>query len=153
MAGSAGARWPGALALAAVLAAGAPAGLTQPGPGRLLGGPAEGDIQLKDGAGHWMLMRGIPVDHAGIDGRSTRVAVIDSGVAADHPQLAGLVSVAKDFTGEGAEDKVGHGTVMAITLRAAGASMGMAAPSPEIVSAKVAGADGTIRKQAVIAAI
>ena len=129
--------------------------LTQPPRGVLLGGPSEGDVRLKDNAGHWMLVEGIPVAHGNVDDRSVRVAVIDSGVALDHPQLKGLITGTKDFTGEGIEDRIGHGTVVTILLRAAEQSAPAEPhlPPSSILVAKVASADGGIKKSSVIAAI
>jgi len=81
---------------------------------------------------------------------ATRVAVIDSGVAPGHPQLAGYVVEAVDFTGEGLEDALGHGTSVALV-----AAFGERLPQPEValLSAKVAGRHGRVREQDVIRAI
>jgi type VII secretion-associated serine protease mycosin len=46
-------------------------------------------------------------------GEGVTVAVVDSGVDAAHPQLAGVVSRQVDLTGTGARDCVGHGTAVA----------------------------------------
>lgn len=46
--------------------------------------------------------------------RSPVVALIDSGILPDHPLLAGRVLEAVDMTGEGIEDRSGHGTIQAI---------------------------------------
>jgi type VII secretion-associated serine protease mycosin len=46
-------------------------------------------------------------------GEGVTVAVVDSGVDASHPQLAGVVSGSVDLTGTGARDCVGHGTAVA----------------------------------------
>src|SRR5262249_39071334 len=63
---------------------------------------------------------------AGIaDGSGVTVAVIDSGVDAGHPQLAGVVLPGEDLldrTGSGRRDCVGHGTAVASII--AGAPQG-----------------------------
>jgi tetratricopeptide (TPR) repeat protein len=46
--------------------------------------------------------------------RSTVIAIIDSGILPEHPLLAGRIVEMVDFTGEGAGDKCGHGTIEAI---------------------------------------
>ncbi len=79
----------------------------------------------------------------GATGRGVRVAVVDSGVDADHPRvggLAGSVSIDADPDGgtrasEGPhEDLVGHGTACAAIIR-------MLAPEAEIYSVRVLGAN------------
>lgn len=78
------------------------------------------------------------------------VAVIDSGVAAGHPQLGGYVVQARDFTGEGPQDDLGHGTALALVAVFGERSVetGVA-----ILSAKVAGRSGRVREDDVIQAI
>ncbi|MEU8283804.1 S8 family serine peptidase [Micromonospora sp. NPDC048905] len=60
---------------------------------------------------------------AGYTGRGVTVAVLDSGYDTDHPDLAGRVSAAQDFTGTGSvEDRFGHGTHVAATVGGSGAA-------------------------------
>ncbi|KUM67081.1 serine protease [Streptomyces curacoi] len=61
-------------------------------------------------------------------GEGVTVAVVDSGVDATHPDLAGQVLAGKDFTGGGNahEDKMGHGTVMASIIAGHGHGPGNA---------------------------
>ena len=53
---------------------------------------------------------------AGYTGKGVSVAVLDTGIDTSHPDLAGQVAGAKNFTEESAEDLVGHGTHVASTI-------------------------------------
>ncbi|MEV4116345.1 S8 family serine peptidase [Nonomuraea sp. NPDC049695] len=61
----------------------------------------------------------------GFTGEGVKVAVLDTGIDATHPDLAGKVSSRKDFTDEPDErDLVGHGTHVASTIAGSGAASG-----------------------------
>ncbi|MFI7703812.1 S8 family peptidase [Nonomuraea sp. NPDC049480] len=76
---------------------------------------------------------------AGHDGTGTTVAVLDTGVDATHPDLAGRVADRRDFvTGAVAGDPHGHGTHVASTV--AGAKG--VAPGAKLLDGRVLGADG-----------
>ena len=104
----------------------------------------------------------------GVSGHGVTVALIDTGVA-DLPDLAGRVrsvtdpvtgrtSSCVDLSGEGhCRDSYGHGTFMAGIIAGDGGASGGRyrgmAPGAELVSLKVAGADGSSDVSKVLAAI
>ncbi|WP_430781647.1 S8 family serine peptidase [Actinoplanes sp. G11-F43] len=85
---------------------------------------------------------------AGFDGTGVRVAVLDSGIDANHPDLAGRIAEAADFTGSasGTGDDAGHGTHVASTIAGTGAASGGryrgVAPGTDLVIGKVCGDRG-----------
>jgi hypothetical protein len=98
----------------------------------------------------WYLTR----DHA-IDGFdaamhlfTVRVAVIDSGVDAGHPELKGRIAAAKSFVGGSATtDSIGHGTFVAGEIAAIpdnGAGIAGIAPTARLLVAKVVDDNGKI---------
>lgn len=86
-----------------------------------------------------------------------RVAVIDSGIDAGHPEFAGKIVAAKSFVGGSAlKDEQGHGTFVAGLIAAAvNNAEGIAglAPSAELLIAKVVTADRNISVEAEAKAI
>ncbi|HJR45066.1 MAG TPA: S8 family peptidase [Actinomycetota bacterium] len=98
----------------------------------------------------------------GITGRGVTVALLDTGVYADHPDLAGRVVHCEDFSGEAnteahCADTFGHGTFMAGLIAGNGsASNGVykgSAPETNIVSLKMAGFDGATDVSNILAGI
>ncbi|ATE54427.1 S8 family serine peptidase [Actinosynnema pretiosum] len=86
---------------------------------------------------------GAPAAHeAGLTGEGVRVAVLDTGYDPGHPDLAGRVSQARDFTAKGSPtDGDGHGTHVASTIGGSGAASGGryrgVAPEADLVVGKV----------------
>ncbi|MFF5296987.1 S8 family serine peptidase [Paractinoplanes globisporus] len=86
---------------------------------------------------------------AGYTGVGAKVAVLDTGIDATHPDLAGQIAETKDFTVDGGDavDHVGHGTHVAATIAGTGAASGGArtgvAPGARLVVGKVLGDDGS----------
>jgi hypothetical protein len=79
---------------------------------------------------------------AGYSGGQVPVGVLDTGVDADHPDLAGAVAEAADFTAAGDRvDRVGHGTHVASVIAGSGAASGGRyrgmAPDVRLYSGKV----------------
>jgi tetratricopeptide (TPR) repeat protein len=71
-------------------------------------------------------------------GELIRVAILDTGILHAHPSLKNIRVVDKDFTGEGAEDQNGHGTVMTLLYLEVTRSL----TNQEILNVKVLGKDG-----------
>ncbi|WP_405682579.1 S8 family peptidase [Streptomyces sp. NBC_00057] len=60
---------------------------------------------------------------AGYDGKGTKVAVLDTGVDAEHPDLTGRIAASKNFTDSpNVNDRQGHGTHTASTVGGSGAA-------------------------------
>lgn len=68
------------------------------------------------------------------------VAVIDTGVDATHPDLAGRLVAGRDFSGSATGpnvDRVGHGTMVASVIAGAGTGMAGVAPGVRVMPLKV----------------
>ncbi|MET7464050.1 S8 family serine peptidase [Nonomuraea sp. NPDC005501] len=93
---------------------------------------------------------------AGFDGSGTTVAVLDTGVDAAHPDLAGKIVTSRSFVpGEEVADGHGHGTHVAATVAGSGAASGGSrkgvAPGAKLAIGKVLGNAGSGDSSAIIA--
>ncbi|MFI7491825.1 S8 family serine peptidase [Micromonospora echinaurantiaca] len=129
------------------------------GPARLGAGIAQVwlDGRVRPALEHSVPQIGAPTAWAaGRDGAGVRVAVLDTGADADHPDLAGRIAESQDFSGTGsARDGHGHGTHVAATIAGSGAaSDGLrkgVAPGARLLVGKVLDDGGSGYESAIIA--
>ncbi|MFF1833502.1 S8 family serine peptidase [Streptomyces sp. NPDC058231] len=92
---------------------------------------------------------------AGYEGQGVRVAILDTGVDADHPDLAGRIAEEKDFSGSSStDDHFGHGTHVASIVGGTGAASSGSrrgvASRADLLVGKVLGDDGSGSESGVI---
>lgn len=93
---------------------------------------------------------------AGLDGTGVTIAVLDTGIDSEHPDLRGQIRSEQDFTGSASTgDLAGHGTHVASLVAGTGAGADGArkglAPGAAILNGKVLGDDGAGQLSWVIA--
>lgn len=88
---------------------------------------------------------GVPSVWVQTMGEGIKVAILDTGIDSDHPDLIEGIVASQDFTGDGVEDVNGHGTHCAGIIGARLNDVGFVgvAPKTELLIAKVLGNDGT----------
>ncbi len=64
-------------------------------------------------------------------GAGVRVAILDTGIDTDHPDLRDAIDETRDFTGDGIEDRNGHGTHTAGIVGARRNDIGFVGVAPE----------------------
>ncbi|MCE6995060.1 S8 family serine peptidase [Saccharothrix sp. S26] len=88
---------------------------------------------------------------AGLTGAGVTVAVVDTGVDGEHPDLVGGVAAERDFTAEGdGVDHYGHGTHVAATIAGRRAPYRGVAPDARLLDAKVCDRAGFCPESAII---
>ncbi|MFC5835804.1 S8 family peptidase [Nonomuraea insulae] len=93
---------------------------------------------------------------AGYDGKGVKVAVLDTGIDENHPDVAGKITESRNFTDDpSVKDEHGHGTHVAATVAGTGAaSNGLrkgVAPGAELVIGKVLNKAGSGSESQVLA--
>ncbi|TDC02784.1 hypothetical protein E1267_28660 [Nonomuraea longispora] len=83
----------------------------------------------------------------GLDGTGAKVAVLDTGIDAEHPDLAGKITASENFTtSSDITDKKGHGTHVASIIAGSGSASGGTykgvAPGASLLIGKVLGDNG-----------
>ncbi len=96
----------------------------------------------------WSLeLYGVPEQWQRSHGAGVRVAVLDTGIDADHPDLHEAIAETRDFTGSrrGAHDMNGHGTHCAGTIAARQNAVGVVGVAPQcsLLAGKVLGDSGS----------
>ena len=94
----------------------------------------------------------------GLNGTGVTVAVVDTGIDAGHPDLAGKITAEKNFSSEpDMVDRLGHGTHVASIIAGTGAGAGGkyqgVAPAAKLVIAKVFNGSGEADTSQVMAGI
>jgi subtilisin family serine protease len=61
-------------------------------------------------------VKAVKADASSYTGADTVIAILDTGIARDHPSFQGITITEEDFTGSGNGDRQGHGTHCAGTI-------------------------------------
>jgi subtilisin family serine protease len=101
-------------------------------------------------------VKAVGADISPFTGEGIVVAVLDTGIDAQHPAFAGVELIQKDFTGEGNGDQHGHGTHCAGTIfgrKVNGTRIGVAPGVKKALIGKVLGQNGGGSSEQIISAI
>ena len=107
----------------------------------------------------WMSLIGRDEAHSeGYTGQGVLVAVVDTGIDSNHPDLAGQIVAEQDFTASGsAQDIVGHGTFVASEIAGTGAASDGAyagvAPDAKLINARVFDDFGNASDSSILAGV
>lgn len=108
--------------------------------------PREGAQDQESEGGTTWGVRAVGAHASARTGAGVGVAVLDTGIDADHPAFAGVEVVERDFTGSGNGDRQGHGTHCAGTVfgrEVDGTRIGVAPGVERALIGKVLGDDGS----------
>lgn len=114
-------------------------------PLRLIEPRAKNEAEIPDGGGSAWGVEAVGALSSNRDGAGIKVAVLDTGIDADHEALSQLTITQRDFTGEGDGDTDGHGTHCAATIAGCevnGFRCGVSPGIEELLVAKVIGTNG-----------
>ncbi|MCP5245397.1 MAG: S8 family serine peptidase [Burkholderiales bacterium] len=115
------------------------------------------EIDIRDSvSGDYLYLPDFPSTQEVTVDKNNSIAIVDSGVADDHPQLKEYIVNQVDFTGEGFYDYLGHGTIVSliyIRSLAQDSIFGINEAGSSIISVKVADKNGNINKEAMIKAL
>jgi subtilisin family serine protease len=101
-------------------------------------------------------VKAVRADTSPLTGDGIVVAVLDTGINAQHPAFSGVQLIQKDFTGEGNGDNHGHGTHCAGTIFGRdvnGTRIGVAPGVKKALIGKVLGKDGGGSSEQIVSAI
>ncbi|MBY5162818.1 S8 family peptidase [Salsipaludibacter albus] len=107
--------------------------------------PMTSDAPLEATAGPTWGVQAVGAVGSSMTGDGVTVAVLDTGIDADHPAFTGMDVVERDFTGSGNGDDHGHGTHCAGTIAGRdvdGTRIGVAPGTSRLLAGKVLGAGG-----------
>lgn len=111
--------------------------------------------EYADVPANWGL-RAVQADISPFDGRGCVVAILDTGIDAEHPAFRGMRLIQKDFTGTGNGDKNGHGTFVASVIAGRDCQesrFGVARGVTELIVAKVLDDSGQATTDGILQAL